>query len=420
MSKNTGKGMNRGMVKGAGGGTNRGTGKGAGGGTGKNTWTGAGGAANKNAGAGGAANKSAGAGRAANKNAGASRGTHKSSGTSRGAHLSADAGGAANRSASAGRAAHKFAANKRRPDFTAKSTHRKEQAPTELIADKQEELLPFLLRSFEAKGRNSVKSFLARGQVSVGGQAVTRHDLLLNPGQKVIVSWGKVIEESRFVGLRIMHEDDDVIVIEKDAGLLSIATDQEKELTAYRQLTDHVRRHDPRSRIFVVHRLDRDTSGVMMFAKTESAKQLLQNDWQEAVTERTYVALVEGTVRNPEGTVRSWLKENKAMLMYSSQTPNDGQLAVTHYKTLRSSKDYSLLEVRLETGRKNQIRVHMQDLGHPVVGDKKYGSRAKGIGRLGLHAHVLAFRHPIRNTELRFESKVPSDFTRVFREAEPK
>jgi len=288
---------------------------------------------------------------------------------------------------------------------------------TKLEVKEPSELLAFLLAALRHKhGRNAVKSILSRGQVSVEGRTVTRHDHPLAPGQSVTVSWARVAEPSRFVGLAILHEDDDLIVIEKDAGLLAVSTEREKELTAYRQLSDHVKRSDPRARLFVVHRLDRDTSGVMMFAKNERTKQLLQNDWQEAVLERTYIALVEGAVRNPEGTIRSWLKENKAMRMYSSPTPDDGQLAVTHYNAVKVSRDYSLLEVRLETGRKNQIRVHMQDIGHPVADDVKYGARTKPIGRLGLHAHVLSFRHPANGRTMRFESPVPAVFMRVFRE----
>ncbi|MFD0697875.1 RluA family pseudouridine synthase [Paenibacillus sp. GCM10027628] len=278
------------------------------------------------------------------------------------------------------------------------------------------ELLPFLLQALTGMGRNSVKSILARGQVSVNDKPVTAYNYQLEPGQTVTVSKERVIEEVPFVGVKILHEDEDVIVIQKDAGLLSIAANaQENELTAYRQLMAHVRNHDPKSRIFVVHRLDRDTSGVMMFAKSEKVQQLLQNTWQESVKERTYVALVEGAVKKPEGKITSWLKENKSLKMYSSPYPNDGLYAETHYKVIQTDRSFSLLEVQLETGRKNQIRVHMQDIGHPIVGDKKYGSKAKPIGRLGLHARVLSFVHPVTGELLRFETEIPKMFLKVFR-----
>ncbi|WP_442601682.1 RluA family pseudouridine synthase [Paenibacillus sp. KN14-4R] len=287
---------------------------------------------------------------------------------------------------------------------------------TRLAVTEPAELMNFVIEKLPSRGRNSIKSILSRGQISINGKAVTQFNHPLKPGQEVVISWEKIVEEVKLSGIRIIHEDDDIIVIQKDSGMLSIATATEKENTAYHQLTDHVRRTNPKARIFVVHRLDRDTSGVMMFAKNEEAQQKMQNAWQEAVEERTYVALVEGAVKRESGTITSWLKESKTLLMYSSQYPNDGQKAITHYKVLQQSREFSLLEVNLETGRKNQIRVHMQDIGHPVVGDKKYGSRNNMMGRLGLHARVLAFQHPTTGEKLRFETKIPDKFLRPFQE----
>jgi 23S rRNA pseudouridine1911/1915/1917 synthase len=160
--------------------------------------------------------------------------------------------------------------------------------------------------------------------------------------------------------------------------------------------------------------LDRDTSGVMMFAKSETVQQKLQTEWREAVSDRVYIAVVEGKVRKSEGTIKTWLKESKTMKMYSSRIPNDGQEAITHYKMLKTSANYSMLEVRLETGRKNQIRVHMQDIGYPIMGDKKYGAARNKLGRLGLHASILAFKHPTTGKDMHFESKIPDKFTRLF------
>lgn len=280
--------------------------------------------------------------------------------------------------------------------------------------EKSAELLSFLLEA-SSEGRNSLKSMLARGQISVNDQPVTVYNYPLQPGQTVTISMEKISDRPPFVGLTILHEDEDIIVIEKSAGLLSIASPQENELTAYKQLMDHVRSSNPKGRVFVVHRLDRDTSGVMMFAKSERIQQNLQNAWHDIVKERSYVALVEGTVRKPEGTISSWLKESKTLKMYSSPYPNDGQHAVTHYKLLQSGKGFSLLEVHLETGRKNQIRVHMQDIGHPIAGDKKYGARTKELGRLGLHARILAFAHPVTGDVLRFETSIPKAFLRPFK-----
>ncbi|RUS46713.1 RluA family pseudouridine synthase [Cohnella sp. AR92] len=277
------------------------------------------------------------------------------------------------------------------------------------------ELLPFLISNLKGEGRNSIKSMLARGQISVDGQAQTVYNYALKPGQQVTVSKEKIQAPPRLVGLSIIYEDDHLLVVNKEPGLLSIATEQEKELTAYRQLMDHVKRENPANRVFIVHRLDRDTSGVMMFAKSEAVQQELQNHWTEAVKERSYIALVEGEVKKAEGTISSWLKESKTLKMYSSPYPGDGQHAVTHYKRLQANRHFTLLEVRLETGRKNQIRVHMQDLGHPIVGDKKYRSKSKEIGRLGLHAFVLSFEHPVTREVLRFESPIPRAFLNPFR-----
>ncbi|MDQ6419594.1 RluA family pseudouridine synthase [Paenibacillus sp. LHD-117] len=277
------------------------------------------------------------------------------------------------------------------------------------------ELLLFLLHKQAKLGRNSVKAILARGQVSVNDKVVKEYNYPLQPGQTVIIRKDRVVEEAPLIGLTILHEDEDIIVIQKNAGLLSIASAQETEMTAYRQLMSHVRAKDPGSRVFVVHRLDRDTSGIMMFAKSEKVQQLLQNDWQDAVKERTYVALVEGKVKKPEGTISSWLRESSTLKMYSSQRPNDGQHAVTHYKTIQSSSSFTLLEVQLETGRKNQIRVHMEDIGHPIVGDKKYGSKSKALNRLGLHARVLAFVHPSTGQPMRFETEIPKAFLALIR-----
>ncbi|MBD2867706.1 RluA family pseudouridine synthase [Paenibacillus arenilitoris] len=282
------------------------------------------------------------------------------------------------------------------------------------------ELLPFLIRNVAGAGRNAVKSMLARGQVAVDGKGTIAYNLQLRPGQTVTVSKEGPKEKLPFQGLSILFEDEHLLVVRKDAGLLSIASaaGKDDELTAYRQLMAHVKLDNPNNRVFIVHRLDRDTSGVMLFAKSEAVQQLLQNNWRESMRERSYVALVEGTVKKEQGTIASWLKESKTLKMYSSPYPNDGQHAVTHYKVLRASKSFSLLEVRLETGRKNQIRVHMEDIGHPIVGDKKYGARTRSIGRLGLHARVLAFEHPITGEPMRFETDVPKPFLRPFQAEE--
>lgn len=286
---------------------------------------------------------------------------------------------------------------------------------TEWIVEEPTELLTYLYEVMSNRSRNSVKGILSRGQVFVNGTVSTQFNDSLQPGDRIEIRTRVATNDVGLTGVNILHEDDDLIVIEKEAGLLSIASHDEKLMTAYRQLTEYVRQIHPKNRIFVVHRLDRDTSGVMLFAKNKEAQQTLQNSWQESVQERAYVALVEGAVKK-DGTITSWLTESKTFMVYSSPHDNGGQKAITHYKVLQSNRNFSLLQVNLDTGRKNQIRVHMKDIGHPVVGDKKYGSRNNSLGRLGLHAYAIAFTHPANGESMRFESEVPAVFMRTFKQ----
>jgi len=285
---------------------------------------------------------------------------------------------------------------------------------TQLIVKDASGLLKFLIAQMPGKSRTTVKSLLAHRQVAIDNHTITHFDYPLEPGQTVTITHGRIAEEIKYRGLRILFEDPYLIVIEKEAGMLSIATAKEKLLTTYSILSTHVKKEDPANRIFVVHRLDRDTSGVMVFAKSEEVQSLMQRAWQEAVIERTYVAVVEGVVENEEGTIRSFLKENKALVMYSTRNPGEGDEAITHYKVLKRNEDFSLLEVKLQTGRKNQIRVHMKDIGHPIAGDKKYGSKQNPLGRTGLHARILSFIHPVTGTEIRYETPVPQRFMTLF------
>jgi 23S rRNA pseudouridine1911/1915/1917 synthase len=284
---------------------------------------------------------------------------------------------------------------------------------TLLEVKEKDQLLPFLLHQLQHKNRDNIKSLLRKKQIRINGEAVSQFNHDLHPGDQVVIRWDLAEAGDLYRGIRIVFEDDHIIVIDKQAGLLSISAGSE-HITAYSQLSQHVKLRHPANKIFVVHRLDRDTSGLMVFAKSENVQTLLQRNWQTNVHERTYVALVEGEVKEPEGTIRSYLYESKAFVVHSSQDPSRGELAITHFKTLRSRKDFSLLEVHLETGKKNQIRVHMQEIGHSVAGDKKYGASGNPVGRLGLHASVLAFLHPVTGETLRFASDIPAKLLRVF------
>ena len=288
------------------------------------------------------------------------------------------------------------------------------QASIVLTVAEPAELMAFLLVKLPQKSRNNIKTLLRDGQVWVEGKVQSQYNLQLQAGQRVEIRREKTERAPALSGLTILFEDAHLIVIDKPEGLLSISTGKSDEKTAYNLLSAYLKRQNPAHKIFIVHRLDRDTSGVMVFAKSEKVKERLQASWEPSTKERTYLAIAEGKVSEPQGTIISYLKESKAFVVYSTQDPKQGQKAVTHFEVIAQSQDFSLLKINLETGRKNQIRVHLQDFGHPIVGDKKYGASSNPIRRLGLHAWILGFVHPITNEKLRFETKVPSHFRGLF------
>lgn len=276
-------------------------------------------------------------------------------------------------------------------------------------------LLDFIMKAFAGISRSSAKSCLTNRRVMVNSVIVTRHDFALTPGMVVEVSKVGQRHELRNKNLKLLYEDQYILVVEKAAGLLTIATAREKERTAHAILNDYARRawH---GRVFIVHRLDRDTSGILVFAKDEKTKTKMQERWNELVKVRGYVAIVFGEMEKDGGTVTSWLRENAQHMVYSSPVPGEGDLAVTNYKTLARKDGYSLVGLELETGRRNQIRVHMGDLGHPVAGDKKYGNGDDPIGRLALHAYRLEFTHPVTGKAMKFEIPYPAQFKQMFKQ----
>jgi len=282
------------------------------------------------------------------------------------------------------------------------------------IVETESTLLPFLLEQYKNKSRNYVKGILTRGQIIVDGRACTNHAHKLRPGQNVEVRLG-IPQAQEKMSIPIIYEDNDIIVIDKPAGLLTIEASKEHSQTAYRIVTDYIKSRNKSARIFIVHRLDRDTSGVLLFAKSEKIKNTLQENWDENVLKRGYIALVEGEVTTPHDRIVSWLKQTKTLLVYSGDRENDGKLAITNYETIKATANYSLLDVSLETGRKNQIRVHMKDIGHPIAGDKKYGALTDPIKRLGLHAATLIIKHPSTNEQMEFKSAVPNGFKKALR-----
>lgn len=274
-------------------------------------------------------------------------------------------------------------------------------------------LLEFLLVALAGKSRTAIKSHLTHRQVSVNGLPVTKYDHALRTGDEISIFYGKVAPGLRHPGIKILFEDDSLIVVDKAAGLLSIATDNERENTVFNILSQYVKNQADRSYLFVLHRLDKDTSGVMMFAKSKTIQEEIQRHWKRTVTDRSYIAVVEGSVNQDNGTVVSYLRESKAMKMHSTPNEAEGQKAETHYRVISRSHGYSLVEVKLDTGRKNQIRAHMTEMGHPIAGDKKYGARTNPAGRLCLHAHILTFVHPKTRQTLKFESPIPRSFSRI-------
>lgn len=274
-------------------------------------------------------------------------------------------------------------------------------------------LLDFLFASMPQRKRTTVKELLRHNQVKVNDEVVTQFDLTLSTDDTVYVNLTR--EFPRFYNrrLKIVHEDEDVIVVNKGYGLLSMGNDKVKEGTAYSILKEYVKWVDPRQKIFIVHRLDRDTSGLMMFAKNVKAKESMQHNWNNMVLNRTYVAVVEGTVENDEGVIRTYLAENSKYEVYVTENPAEGQLAVTRYKVLRRKNGYTLMELELDTGRKNQIRVHMKHIGHPITGDRRYGAASSPIHRLALHARTLRFVHPVSRHEMNFSTPVPASFLKM-------
>ena len=295
---------------------------------------------------------------------------------------------------------------------------RKPKNDTVLRSNEETLLLPFLVSKLGGMTRTSAKLLLSHRQVLVNRTVQTRHDTPLHIDDEVTILTGKGNIELKHPKLKIIYEDDHLIIVDKKEGLLTVAAHPgSQEMTAFSILKNYVRKQNPRNGIFVVHRLDRETSGVLVFAKSPELQHYMREYWRQLVTKRTYLALVEGEMEEPKGTIRSWFTEDKKnAVVYSSPVDDGGDLAITHYETISSSehegKIFSLLELHLETGRTNQIRVHLASKGHPVVGDRKYGhgNDFSPIDRLCLHAKVLEFIHPATEQIVHFESPVPKSF----------
>lgn len=271
-------------------------------------------------------------------------------------------------------------------------------------------LLDFLFTAMPDRKRTTVKELLKHNQIAVNNTPIRQFDTPLAPGDEIKVNLTREFRTFYNRRLKIVYEDNDIIIVNKGYGLLSMGNDKVSDGTAYSIVRDYLKWNDPRNKVFIVHRLDRDTSGLMMFAKNVEAKEAMQHNWNNMVLNRTYLAVVEGKVDPPQGEVRSYLAENSQHEVYSTEKPDEGKLAVTRYRTLKSRHGYTLLEVSLDTGRKNQIRVHMKDLGHPISGDRRYGAQSSPIHRLALHAQTLRFIHPITKKLMDFSTPIPASF----------
>jgi len=295
-------------------------------------------------------------------------------------------------------------------------SHNKKDLPQNVLrVSRPCKLLEFLCASFPERSRKSVKALIELKQIMIRDQFITWFNYQLEPGMDVIVLKKNTSQNRTLRKMNLLFEDDHLIVIEKSAGLLSVASEKGNDETAFSILKSAVKKNHRDAEVHVVHRLDRDTSGVMMFAKSKEIQQKLQDDWDAIVTKRIYYAVVEGCVKNLKGEIVSSLKEDKSLKVYSSNTPGDGQKAITRYRVLKSSPRYTLLEVELKTGRKNQIRVHLQDIGHSIAGDKKYGATTNPLRRLALHAGILEFTHPATGKRMHFETPIPAILETVFR-----
>ena len=290
--------------------------------------------------------------------------------------------------------------------------------PTSLRVREVNLLGDFLEQKMGGMTRTSIKNMLSRRIVQVNGAIQTRMDMQVNPGDEVVIQPGRGNQTLVHPKLRIVYEDDYLIVVEKKCGLLTVAAHPgATETTAFSILLDYVRRENRRNGIFVVHRLDRETSGLLVFSKKQDLQEYMRTYWRQIVTNRTYVAVANGIIEEDENTIRSWLTEDpRSTMVYSSPTDNGGKLAITHYKVIRRSeeKNCSLVELHLETGRTNQIRVHLASIGNPVLSDRKYGLAEAPIDRLALHARILEFIHPVTEETLHFETPVPREFLHLF------
>ena len=270
-------------------------------------------------------------------------------------------------------------------------------------------LLEFLFEAMPDKSRTTVKSYLTKRLVSVNDLTTTQFNFPLRAGDRVTIGSGRTAPTPKSQQLQIVYEDSDIVVINKRNGLLSIGTDKEQKRTAYYILSDYVKQQHPDNKIFVVHRLDRETSGLMMFAKSQEVQEQMQRGWHRLVLDRRYVAVIEGALPGGEGEINAPLTQDRNHKMWVTR-PGEGEEAITYYTTLRRGENYSLVDLRLVTGKKNQIRAHLEWKGTSIAGDKKYSAKTNPASRVCLHAYRLSIVHPTTGKQLDFDTRIPKLF----------
>lgn len=280
------------------------------------------------------------------------------------------------------------------------------------VVKEPSELLAWLMENLH-DSRTKIKATLSGKGIKVNGKIVSQFDYPLVPGMKIAVSKTKQNNQFKNHYIKLVYEDRYLVVIEKKPGILSMAAGH-SSLNVKTVLDNYFKQTRQRCQAHVVHRLDRETSGLMIYAKDKQTELALEADWHNIVFDRRYVAVLSGEVVDNEGTIANWLKDNKSYVTYSSPVDNGGKYAVTHFHVLARTYEHSLVEFKLETGRKNQIRVHAADMGHPVCGDIKYGNGDDPLGRLCLHAFKLCFYHPINHRPMEFETELPQTFRKLF------
>lgn len=278
------------------------------------------------------------------------------------------------------------------------------------IVDNKISLIDAIFNFKKDLSKKSIKTFIKNKMVMVNGIVITNSSFLLDKNDLVEICYEKRVIPK--YDLDILYEDDYLIVINKPCGLLSISNDKEKDITAYRMVSDYVKSNNKKGFIFVVHRLDQDTSGILMFCKNEKIRDRLQENWNSVVKKRGYIALVDGKI-NGNGTIRSFLMEDKRQFVYSSKN-GIGKEAITHYSVIKNNNNYSMIQVFIDTGRRNQIRVHLSERGFPIVGDKKYRCKTNPIKRLCLHANILEFIHPVSKKIISIKCDIPDNFKQLF------